>query len=120
MTHPGSMRQKLANVVTTWIAQRQGKGFGRLIAQNQNHAALSALVDALSELDEPLAGTLWSHAYQVAILWAQGLSIKNAMRKLINAYAQVVDGEEDLTGDVRNFARLQSLERVVRDPQYFT
>jgi hypothetical protein len=81
-----------------------------VVAKNQHEAALAELSIALAGLDEPLAGALWSHAYRVATLWAQGLSIKRAMRKLIDTYAKVVNDGEDMAGDVRDYARLQSLE----------
>lgn len=111
MTRADTLRQKLADVVTTWIAMKQGRGLMRMSARNQHEAALAVLAISLLELDEPLAGALWSRAYEVVILWAKGLSMKRAMRKLIDTYAKVAvqDGEE-MMGSVRNFARLQALE----------
>jgi hypothetical protein len=89
MTRANTLREKLADVVTTWIAMKQGRGLTRMSAKDQHGAALAVLAISLLELDEPLAGILWSRAYDVIILWAKGLSMERAMRKLVYTYAKI-------------------------------
>jgi hypothetical protein len=84
-TH-ADLRQKLANVVLAYTMRQQRSGMSRLGAKQQERAALEELSTALVEAKEQLSGEIWVCAYQVAILWTQGLSIKRAMKKLITAF----------------------------------
>jgi len=111
MTRHAYLRQILANVVTAWQARRRARGIGRLIAKRQEHAALDALVEALSEIDEPLAGVIWTRAYRVALFWAQNLSIQRAMEQLVEAHKDVVGGDDDQPGTPSVWDKLRATLR---------